>query len=63
MSGICKCEATECECNRCQLCKRQKYDGEIMNFKSICNDKIGYIWFAEIENAIVGTEGDNNEKA
>jgi len=56
MAGICKCEATKEQCNKIEICKRQKYDGEIMDFKTICNEKIGYTWFKEIEESIIETK-------
>ena len=52
MAGLCKCIATKEECNKSDLCKRRNYDGDIMDFKTICNEKVGYTWFKEIETAI-----------
>ena len=63
MAGICKCEATLEECNKSDLCKRRNgYDGDIMDFKFICNEKSGYHWFKEIETAITESEETNNIK-
>jgi len=43
MAGMCKCEANNEECNRSEICKRQKYDGDLMNFKAICNDDVAIL--------------------
>ena len=62
MINVCKCEFKEC--THSQECKRfMEAVGEIINFKVICNGENDYEWIIKVENAIAGTEGDNNEKA
>ena len=56
MAGLCKCEATKEQCDKIDICKRQKYDGEVMDFKTICNEKNKYFWFKEIETSITETK-------